>query len=663
MGLVVLETLYADVRFAFRLLRKGPVFAVAAAVTIALGVGASTAIFSVANAVLLRPLPYKDPDRLVLAWEERGKRRDFPFYDADFFDLRNRATSGFEDFAAVNGYLGILPREDGTPDQVRFASVTTNFFRLMGARIAFGRDFVPADGQPQPAPLIPDPSYDPHLPMRDATLQPTQRLPTMAILSYEFWQRRYGGDTAVLGRTKGNAQIVGVLSPHFELLFPSDLDVDRTPDVYTAARLPYDRDGAILRPIGRLKAGVTLAGAQAEVQGLTSGFDIRLEPLHKHLVAEVQPAILSLMGAVIFLLLIACANVANLLLVRASLRERELAMRTALGGSWWRLTRQMLVEAIVLSGLGTLLGAGFAWLGIRGLLVIAPANLPRRESIAFDPGVVAFAAITGLGAAIIFGLAPALRAARPDVMQILRGGGRTVGQGAGPRLRNCVVIAEVTLAFVLFIGSGLMFRSFLELQRIDPGYDPRGLLTFKLQSSRLLLNSTQPAQRAALMREIRDGLSALRGVESAAACMFLPLDGGARYQEHWGLDQLQMDQGRFHLADPQIVLPGYFKTLRTRLIEGRTFTEEDNASGRMLVVIDQLLAARAFPNESAVGKHILIPSWDNPGSDRVEVIGVIAHQRIASLAELGPEQIYETDGFRGNGVARQWVIRASALLP
>jgi len=227
----------------------------------------------------------------------------------------------------------------------------------------------------------------------------------------------------------------------------------------------------------------------------------------------------------------------------------------------------------------------------------------------------------------------------------------------GRLLQNCVVIAEVALAFVLLIGSGLMFRSFLELRRIDLGYDTRGLLAFGLQSSRLLLNSTQPPQRAALMREIHDRLSALPGVKSAAACWFLPLEGGARFQEHWGLDQSQMDQGRFHLADPQIVLPGYFETLRTRVIEGRTFTEEDNASGRKVVVVDQLLAKKAFPNESAVGKRILIPSWDSPDSDQVEVIGVIAHQRIASLAELGREQIFVTDGFRGNGVARRWVIR------
>jgi predicted permease len=653
-----IESTFQDIRYACRVLQKNPGFMAIAVLTLALGVGASTAIFSVTNAVLLRPLPYTDPGRLVLAWEERGKLRDLPFFDADFFDLRNGAKNTFEDVAAVNGYLGILPREDGTSDQVRFVNVTTNFFRLMGARIAFGRDFVDRDGQPQP-PSVTDPSYDPHLPMRNATSQATQRWPTMAIISYEFWQRRYGGNTAVLGRTMGNAQIVGVLAPHFELLFPSDLDVDRTPDVYTAARLTYNRDGAILRPVGRLKAGVTLAHAQAEAQALTSGFEIRLEPLHKHLVAEVRPAILALMGAVIFLLLISCANVANLLLVRVSLRERDLAMRTALGGNWWRLMRQMLAEAVMLSGLSTLLGVSFAWIGIRVLLVIAPANLPRIESISIDPRVVAYAAITGLATAIIFGLAPAMRGARPDVMQILRGGGRTVGPRAGGLLQNCVVIAEVALAFVLLIGSGLMFRSFLELQRIDPGYDPRGLLTFGLQSSRLLLNSTQPPQRAALMREIYDRLNALPGVKRVAACAFLPLGGGPRFQLPWGLDQAQMDQGKFQLADPQIVLPGYFETLHTRLIAGRTFTENDNVPGRNVVVIDDLFATKTFPNESAVGKRILIPRWDGPGWERVEVIGVVAHQRIASLAELGREQIYLADGFPGNGVARQWVIRTA----
>ena len=317
--------------YAGRMLRNSPVFAITAVATIALGIGASTAIFSVTNAVLLRPLPYRNPERLVIACTDMRKRdvKDFPVSNADYFDIRNGARTNFEDFAAVRTNRGVLPRDDGTPEQVRQAVVTTNFFRLMGASVAIGRDFDDADGQPQPA--APTPA-------QGAAAQAPPRLPLMAILSHEYWQRRYGGNMSVLGHgllgAKGGPQIVGVLPPGFELLFPPASNIERMPDVWYAARLAYDnanRNNVSFRVIGRMKQGVSLDRAQAEADTVaaqarrispiheTSGYAIRLEPMQKHLVAEVRPAILALMGAVVFLLLIACANVGNLLLVRASL--------------------------------------------------------------------------------------------------------------------------------------------------------------------------------------------------------------------------------------------------------------------------------------------------------------------------------------------------------
>ena len=353
----------------------------------------------------------------------------------------------------------------------------------MGAKIVVGRDFSDADAQPQPPP---EPA---------AAAKPgaaAQRLPAIAILSYEYWQRRYGRNPGVLGHAMltsapNSPQIVGVLAPGFELLFQPGADVERVPDVWIAERLVYNnanRNAYFLRAIGRLKPGATLERAQEEVELVasdirrhfpiygTGGFHYRVEPMGQFLVAEVRPAILALMGAVIFLLLIACANVANLLLVRASLRERELAVRAALGGNRWRLVRPMLAEALLLAGFGTMLGLGLAWLGIHELLVIAPANLPRLDSVRIDPAVLAFTILAGLGAAVIFGVAPALRASRPDVMHVLRASGRSVALGAS-LLRNGVVIAEVALSFVLLIGSGLMFRSFLALQRTRSRLRPR----------------------------------------------------------------------------------------------------------------------------------------------------------------------------------------------
>jgi putative ABC transport system permease protein len=671
-----MQTLWQDLRFGARMLLKNPAFTLIAVVTLALGIGANTAIFSVANAVLLRPLPYKNPDRLILGSAELRQRNvtDWPLSNTDVFDLRNGAKTTFEDIAAVNTGRRIMPREDGTPEQVRVASVTPNFFRLLGAKIVAGRDFTEDDGRPQPPVTDEGPAGGEAGPGERGRIivGEIRELPTIAILSHDYWQRRYGGNTSVLGKGmssggNGGPQIVGVLAPGFELLLPPKLNAERLPDVWFAARLSYDtanRNNVAHRIIGRLKDGARLEQARAEAEVVatesrkidtirqTAGFHFRLEPMGEYLVAEVRPTILALTGAVIFLLLIACANVANLLLVRASSRQRELAVRAALGAGWRRLVRQLLAEALLLAGAGALFGLGLAWLGIRQLLAIAPANLPRLDSIKLDPVTLAFTALAGLAAAVIFGLPPALQASRPDVMNILRGSGHTSGLGGGRLLRNVVVITEVALSFVLLIGSGLMLRSFIALQRIDTGYNPHGLLTFQLLGPR---GGPQPQGRATFMRETQGRLRALPGVENVTASTPFPLAGGFG-PIRWGLEQALSDPTKFQAVDQQTVLPGYFETLRMPLLAGRVFTEEDNAPERNVVVIDQFLAAKAFPNESAVGKRILVrarsqePEW-------VEVLGVVAHQRNTSLADPGREQIYFTDGFRSHGFAARWAVR------
>src|ERR1700722_2866057 len=422
-----------DLVFAGRTLRKNRIFALTALLTISLGVGASTTIFSVTNAVLLRPLPLKDPHRLVIACSDMRKRnvRDFPFSNADFIDLREGTKNVFQGLAGVFTGHDIFPMQDGTPQQIRYAVVTTDFFRLVGAKVALGRDFDDADGMPQePAP-----------PGGAQPRAPTPRLPDMVILSYEYFQRRYGGNIAVFAQpmiTNGqfHAQIVGVLAPGFRLYFPPEANVEAAPEVWFASRLNYDtahRNGVSIHAVGRLADGVSLQRAQAAADDVaaearrnfpireTSGYAIRLEPMRQHLVSGVRPAILALMGAVIFLLLIACANVANLLLVRASLRERELALRAALGASWWDLARPMLAESFLLAVLGAIGGLALAWVGIRELLVIAPANLPRLDTVRIDSVALGFTAGAALLAASIFGLASVWRAARPDVMNVLRG--------------------------------------------------------------------------------------------------------------------------------------------------------------------------------------------------------------------------------------------------
>jgi putative ABC transport system permease protein len=657
--------LFKDLTFAIRTLRRGPVFTVAAVSTIALGIGASTAIFSVTNAVLLRDLPYRDPERLVVMYMDLRNRNSLGMglSNENYVDIRDGSRSSFEDMAALRTGRQVLPGPDGTPEQIRTAVVTANFFRVMGHAVAIGRDFQDADGIPQPPP----PAVPPGAGAPAAQAPP---LPVVAILSHEYWRRRYGADPNIIGqRIAGGPrpQIVGVLAPGFELLFPPGTNVEQRPDIWIANRVAYNnanRNTYGLRPVGRLKAGATLARAQDEVETVAakirndfavsrgSGFYARLEPMHKTLVDEVRPAILALMGAVIFLLLIAYANVANLLLVRASLREPELAMRAALGAGRWRVVRQMLVEAFVLTALGTVAGAALAWIGIRQLLAIAPANVPRLDTVRIDPIVLAFTASVALAAAFIFGMVPAWSVFRVNLVTALSGSGRSAGLRGGRLFSGAVVILEVALCFVLLVGSGLMFRSFLELRRVDAGFDPDGLLTFQLLGGR----PGPPDQQAATARQLEDRIRAIPGVERVTASFPFPLTGNFS-TIRWGLEDALTDASKYQAVDWQVVRPGYFETLRTPLVAGRTFTEADNDPQRMLVVVDTVLAAKAFPNESAVGKRILI-RIRTPEPEWVEIIGVVAHQRVTSLSEPGREQVYVVEKFLGGGVNR-WAVRTA----
>ena len=655
--------LLRDLSFAWRTLRRSPVFTIAAVATIALGVGASTAIFSVANAVLLRPLPYDRPERLVVMYMDLRNRNNLgmPLSTENFFDIRDGSKGSFEDMAAFRTVRQVLPGADGTPEQIRLALVTPNFFRLLGHRVVLGRDFQEADGIPQPLSSTPQ--------LGAATAPP---LPTFAILSHEYWQRRYGGDRTVIGQrlpAGPRPEIVGVLAPGMELLLPPQTNVERRPDIWIANRLTYDnanRNTFGLRPIGRLREGATIERAQHDVEAVAarirdehaisrgSGFYARLEPMHGTLVGEVRPAILALMGAVMFLLLIACANVANLLLVRASLRTPEIAMRSALGAGRWRVIRQLLIEAMVLTALGTVGGVALAWFGVRQLLALAPDNIPRADTVAIDPVVVSFTAIIALAAAVVFAVVPAVTAFRVDLVRALSGGGRAAGLGGrGGQFRSAIVVLEVALCFVLLVGSGLMFRSFLEIRRVDPGFDPNGLMTFQLLGGR----PAAAEERTALQRQLEDRLRAIPGVIGVTAANPFPLSGNIT-TIRWGLEDALTDNTKYQAVDWQIVRPGYFETMRTPLVTGRTFIEADNDPKRNLVVVDTMLASKAFPNEQAVGKQILVrirtaePEW-------VEIIGVVGHQRVTSLSDPGREQVYFAERFLGGGGATRWAVRTA----
>ena len=661
-----MDSFRADVVSGFRSLTKRPAFALTAIATLALGIGATAAIFSVVNAVLLRPLPYSDPARLVHIWNDLRNRNvsDFPWPPADFHDLRGSVTM-FDGVAALSTGRQVIASPDGQGEamQLRFGQATPNLFRLLGARVALGTDFTDADGVP----------FTPPTPAAPGAAPSTPPPPPRAILSHEFWQRQFGGKPEIVGTVVSvgdniRFDVVGILEPGFELLFPPGINVERLPDVWTPLRINFaegSRINVFLRVIGRLKPGVSIEAAQGEVDAVaadlrskfplkqTAGVNFRLEPVHKDLVADVRPAILALMGAVSFVLLIACANVANLLLVRAAVRERELAVRAALGSTRGRLIRQLLTESVLLAAAAAAAGVGLAWLGVRLLLILRPANLPRLEHVDIDPTVIAFAIAAALIAAVIFGLVPAIRASRPDVMDLLRRSGRTGGLSSGGWLRAGVVIAEVALSFVLLVGSGLMIRSFIAFQRANPGYNPEGVLTFFIPNPRL----PDPAARQAFVRDLRARLLALPGVQAATAGSPLPLDGRDGLVR-WGTEEALADQSKFQQATAHVVLPGYFEALGTRLIEGRTFIEEDNRNAAGPILIDRILANKAFPGHSAIGRTLLV-RLRTQEPERFQVIGVVDHQRHVTPARDGREAVFVPDAYMGTAFANRWAVRTS----
>jgi putative ABC transport system permease protein len=532
---------------------------------------------------------------------------------------------------------------------------------MLGGKLLIGRDFQDEDGSPQP-------------PAAAAGAPQAPQKPAIAVLSYEYFRRRYGANASILGHPIGTVAggpspiAVGVLAPNFRLYFPPDAEEEPAPDVWIANRLDYDaanRNQFGIRTIGKLKPGTTLQQAEQAVEKVatearknflisgTAGYHIDLEPLRQHMVAKVRPAIVALMGAAVFLLLIACANVANLLLVRASLRERELAVRAALGGGRWRLLAPLLTEAALLALIGAIAGVGLAWMGIRVLQRLAPEDLPRLETIRINLQVLGFTALACLAAMGIFGILPAWRASRPGVANLLRGSGRNAGLMGGNALRSIVVTTEVALSFVLLVGSGLMFRSFFELQHIDPGFDPHGLLIFQIAGTPR--NANTPEKLAVFAHTVEDRLRSIPGVEGVTAANRYPFEPGF-FPIRWGTEEAQADASKFQATDLGIVRPGYFETMHVPLLEGRTFTDDDNLPKRDFVIIDDLLAKKAFHGQSAVGRRILV-RVRTPEAEWVQVVGVVGHQRESSLTEVGREQVYFTDAFVGSGATNFWTIR------
>jgi putative ABC transport system permease protein len=654
-----MDHLLEDIRYSLRSLAAAPGFLTVAAATIAVGIGATTAIFSVVHAVLLRPLPYPEPDRLVFvrgALSARGVT-DWPISPRILLDMRERADL-IEQLEGEFTFSGTLIDDQDEAVRITAAGVTPGLFSLLGVRPALGRGFQTDDA----APLAGD-------------VDPSAIPPAAVILSYDTWERQFGGDENVVGRfiqLFGNqVEVVGVMAPGFKLLMPADSRMVSDVDAWFTPRVDmvnYDRRQAMFEVVGRLRDGATLGQAQAQIDGVVAfvhdispsgkgaGYDLRVVGMQQDVDAEVRPVLLALLGTVFFVLLIACANVSNLMLVRASSRTRDTAVRAALGASRTRVVRQMLTESFVLASIGTLAGVVLAYFGIHGLLALGPPEFPRMDTVSIDATVLAFALVATVGVALLFGLVPAARAGRTDVAEVLKQGGRSAAVGRTGSLRTGVVVAEVALSVVLLIGAGLMIRSFIALQRSDPGFDTDSALTFQVQ-----VQGYDREQRRIFMDALRDRLGALPGVQSVTAATMPPLMGTSALGRY-GTREALSDDALYGQAVYRLVYPDYFRTMGTRLLEGRDFDASDFAGdGATTVIVDRIVAARLWPDESPIGQTLVIRRGPEP--EFVQVVGVVDHERSESPAFDSQEAVYFNARWGGDPGTAGWVVRTAGVEP
>jgi putative ABC transport system permease protein len=615
-GFVMLETLIQDVRYGARVLAKYKGFTAVAVLTLALGIGMNTAIFSVVNAVLLRPLPYEDSHELVQIWGTLPQLDTAPMSPANFLDWveQNRV---FERIAAYTGQNFNLSGVE-EPERIRAMRVSAGLFELLRAQPALGRTFSAEEDQ-----------------------HGGQRV---VILSHALWHRRFGADPKVVGQTLTlNDQsyvVVGVMPPTFA--FPRATTEMWTPIAFSPGERGT-RDTNFLSVIARLKPGVTLEQARSEMGALArrqqeqypesnTGVDVKVISYKEQIVGDTRPILLLLLGAVGFVLLIACANVASLLLARATARRKEMAIRSALGASRRRVVRQLLTESVLLALAGGGLGTLLAFWGLDLLVALQPANIPRLTELSIDRGVLLFALALSLLTGIAFGLAPAQQASKLDFNDALKEGGKGAGGGGGrQRLRSLLVVSEISLSFVLLVGAGLMVKSFWRLIQVEPGFEPENTLTMvvSLPTTRYAETSRQ----VAFFQQAVERVGKLPGVEAAGVTTDIPLFGGSST----GFDvegRPPYAPGQRPLVEFRSVSPGYFRAMGITLLRGRAFTEQDRADAPGVVIINETLARRYFPDEDPLGKRL---GLSRP-TDWREIVGVARDTRNSGLdEEVKPE--------------------------
>jgi putative ABC transport system permease protein len=621
----LLETFWQDLRFGGRTLVRNPGFASIAVLTLALGIGANAAIFSVINAVLLRPLPWSDPDRAVMIWSKWVSFDKTWVAAGEVVDYRRRSRT-LQEIAAWSE-LPVILTGDGDPERVPAANVSSNLFSTLGASPILGRTFTSQEDVPNG--------------------------PTVAVIGFGLWNRRYGADPAVLGRTitiSGRPfQVIGVMPPGFVL--PTDYRNPEPTQLWAPLRMDpasTDHGSHGLYSAARLKPGATVAQAAEELQGIAQAMtDEGLYPrqmqfgtvvlsLTDEVVGGVRRSMWLLFGAVGFLLLIACANVANLLLARAEARQREIALRSALGAGGWRVVRQLVTESLALTAASAVVGLALAYAGVRVVAWWNPASIPRVAAATLDLRVLLFTAIVALFTAVLFSLAPALRALRVDLADSLKDGGQGSSTGAARQhFRNALVVVEMALAVVLLVGAGLMLRSIWALQREPIGFNPQNVLTMRV--SALAPTYATPEQVVAFFQTLLDRVRALPGVEAAGAARLLPLgstigDFGLR------VDGYVPPSGTAAKGDWQIVTDGYLEAIGERVIQGRGFQRSDTSDSRLVALVNEELVARYLKGQNPIGARLMVGG----GMDRpwLTVVGVVANVRHNGITDVVKEKFY-----------------------
>ena len=628
-----LETVWTDIRFGARMLRKSPGFTAVGILTLALGIGANTAIFSVVNRVLIRPLPYPQANRLTILWSTWGNETRGPASGPEMMELRKRSRA-FEEIGGIWATTGTIT---GTaePEQVRLAFTTANFLPLLAEKPQLGRFFAPGEDRRGAAPLM--------------------------ILTDGLWRREFGANPGIIGQTarlNGNDfTIVGVLPRDFKLLFPDGSGVVADVQVF----IPFlddlekrNRDVGFLRMIGRLRQSVTVGQAQSEAETIAGelrseakefadqSLHLTVASLQADDVRLVRPALLSLFAAVGLVLLVTCANVANLLLARSGGRRHETALRAAMGAERKRIVRQLLTENLLLGCLGGVAALGIGWAALEWILALQPEGISRLIAVRLDGWVLAFTLVVSILTGILFGLAPALSVARGDLLEVLKEGGKTAATGK-PWLRQLLIVSEVALGSILLVGTGLMVQTFASLLRVDPGFHPENVLTFQLAFSGSRYRTVDSVTN--FLKELQASLVALPGTQAVGGVSHLPLDEGKGnwYSYYWA-DGAPADKQNTVMADHRSTLPGYFRSLGATMLAGREFDDTDDARHTHVAIVDETIAEQLWPGQDALGKKISVE--DSPSGpfqferESVVVVGVVKHIQSHTLTSKGRGQIY-----------------------